>query len=74
MENGIEHNKNDVSYRGTRDAEDDDFLTPEEKRKEKFQINKNVIIISGGFLFLFTAFQSLQNLQSSLNAHKGNKI
>lgn len=78
MENGIEHNKpeqNGVSFigRGPQDIEDADIMTPEQKRKEKFQIIKNVIIISGGFLFLFTAFQSLQNLQSSLNADKGTK-
>lgn len=43
----------------------------EDHRKEKRNINKNIIIISCGFLFLFTAFQSLQNLQSSLNPDEG---
>ena len=27
---------------------------------------KNILVVSLGFLFLFTAFQALQNLQSSL--------
>ncbi|KXJ17014.1 protein unc-93 homolog A [Exaiptasia diaphana] len=53
------------------DLEDVNTMSPEQKRKEKIYITKNVVIISGGFLFLFTAFQSLQNLQSSLNADKG---
>lgn len=46
-------------------------MSSEEKKKEKRKITKNVYIISFGFLFLFTAFQSLQNLQSSLNKDKG---
>ena len=46
-------------------------MSPEERKKEKRKITKNVYIISFGFLFLFTAFQSLQNLQSSLNKDKG---
>ena len=33
---------------------------------------KNLIIVSLGFLFLFTAFQALQNLQSSI--HKDAKL
>ncbi|KAJ8302834.1 hypothetical protein KUTeg_019230 [Tegillarca granosa] len=33
----------------------------------KFQILKNLLIVSLGFLFLFTAFTSLANLQSTLN-------
>ena len=41
------------------------------RQKEKRVITKNVIVISFGFLFLFTAFQSLQNLQSSLNPDEG---
>lgn len=53
------------------ELEDASQMSPEQKRKEKIYITKNVVIISGGFLFLFTAFQSLQNLQSSLNADKG---
>ena len=37
----------------------------------KFQILKNLIVVSIGFLFLFTSFQSLSNLQSSLNREDG---
>lgn len=46
-------------------------LSPEDIKKEKFKITKNMLIVSFGFLLLFTAFQSLQNLQSSLNPDKG---
>ena len=37
----------------------------------KLNIIKNLSILSVSFLFLFTAFQSLQNLQSSLNKEEG---
>ena len=37
----------------------------------KFQIIKNILVVSVAFLFLFTAFQSLSNLQSSLNREEG---
>lgn len=37
----------------------------------KFQIIKNLLVVSFAFLFLFTAFQSLSNLQSSLNREEG---
>ena len=53
------------------EADKPSILSPEEVKREKFKINKNIIIISFGFLFLFTAFQSLQNLQSSLNPNEG---
>lgn len=49
----------------------EEHLTPEQRKREKRKITKNVYIISLGFLFLFTAFQSLQNLQSSLNKVEG---
>jgi len=51
--------------------EEAEQLTPEQRKKEKRKITKNVYVISLGFLFLFTAFQSLQNLQSSLNKVEG---
>ena len=35
------------------------------------QIFKNVLVVSFGFLFLFTAFQSMANLQTSLNKEDG---
>ncbi|XP_050399300.1 protein unc-93 homolog A [Patella vulgata] len=37
----------------------------------KFQILKNLFVVSFGFVFLFTAFQSMANLQSSLNKEEG---
>lgn len=37
----------------------------------KFQILRNVVAVSFGFLFLFTSFQSLTNLQSTLNKDEG---
>lgn len=37
----------------------------------KNQIIKNLVVVSIAFLFLFTAFQSLSNLQSSLNREEG---
>ncbi|XP_001631329.2 protein unc-93 homolog A [Nematostella vectensis] len=40
-------------------------------KKEELRIMKNVLVVSLGFLFIFTAFQSLQNLQSSLNPDQG---
>ncbi len=46
-------------------------LTEAEVRKEKCRIMKNVIAISFSFLLLFTAFQSMANLQSSINKVRG---
>ena len=37
-------------------------------RGEKFQIYKNVLLISFSFLLLFTAFESMSKLQSSINS------
>ncbi|KAL5022316.1 hypothetical protein ScPMuIL_001471 [Solemya velum] len=37
----------------------------------KYQIIKNVLVVSVGFMLLFTSFQSLTNLQSSLNKEDG---
>ena len=42
-------------------------LSDEEKKSLKRGIMKNVVIISFAFMLLFTAFQSMANLQSSLN-------
>lgn len=42
-------------------------LTAEERKKEKFQIYKNVLLISFSFLLLFVAFESMGKLQSSIN-------
>ncbi|KAK4316099.1 hypothetical protein Pmani_012743 [Petrolisthes manimaculis] len=43
----------------------------EEEKLEKFRILKNVIIISIAFMFLFTSFNSMANLQSSINKVEG---
>lgn len=61
----------DTGARSLVPDEEDEKITPDERKKEKRKITKNVFIISFGFLFLFTAFQSLQNLQSSLNKDEG---
>ncbi|XP_045611693.2 protein unc-93 homolog A [Procambarus clarkii] len=45
-------------------------LTPEEK-KEKFAIMKNIFLISVAFTFLFTSYNSMSNLQSSINKVDG---
>ncbi len=42
-------------------------LSESQIKKEKRRIMKNVILISFSFLLLFTAFQSMANLQSSIN-------
>ena len=42
-------------------------LSQDELRSEKRRIMKNVIVISFAFLLLFTAFQSMAALQSSIN-------
>lgn len=47
------------------------ILPEHERKRTKFRIMKNLLVISLGFLLLFTAFQSLQNLQSSLNPDEG---
>ena len=38
---------------------------------EKLRIWKNVIILSMGFLLNFTAFQTISNLQSTMNSDEG---
>ena len=42
-------------------------LNEGEKKIAKRRILKNVVIISFSFMLLFTAFQSMANLQSSIN-------
>merc|ERR1711936_1566305 len=46
-------------------------MSPEEIRLEKWRIMKNVVVISFAFLLLFTAFQSMSALQSSINKVDG---
>lgn len=43
----------------------------QESQMSKLTILKNVLVVSVGFLFLFTAFQSMANLQTSLNKEEG---
>jgi len=45
-------------------------MTPEEKKRERILIYKNVIIVSVSFLLLFVAFESMSKLQSSINTEK----
>ncbi|KAL4235032.1 unc-93 A [Mactra antiquata] len=42
-----------------------------ETSMSKMKILKNLLVVSFAFMFLFTAFQSLTNLQSSLNREEG---
>ena len=42
-------------------------LSQDQLKSEKRRIMKNVIVISFAFLLLFTAFQSMAALQSSIN-------
>jgi len=46
-------------------------MTDEEKSSAKRGIMKNVVVISFSFMLLFTAFQSMANLQSSINKVDG---
>jgi MFS family permease len=51
---------------------DDDSVSHESNwTKSTFMIKKNVFIIGISWTFLFTAFQSMANLQSSLNSDEG---
>ncbi len=51
--------------------EDDLPRSPEEIKKEKKRIMKNILLISVCFLMVFTAFQGLSRLQSSLHREEG---
>ena len=44
---------------------------PAEVKMSKARILKNLLVVSFGFLCLFTSFNSLANLQSSLNKDEG---
>ncbi|XP_018010585.1 UNC93-like protein [Hyalella azteca] len=81
MEMNSKGNTND----GFEDYKDEDPKTPAsklppvarpkqltaEERREKFHILKNIIIISTAFFLLFSSFQSMANLQSSINPGSG---
>jgi len=75
-------NSNNVKKYSTKDSEEFNNnvearissvknMSPEEIRSEKRSIMKNVIVISFAFLLLFTAFQSMSFLQSSINKVDG---
>jgi len=53
------------------DAEGRTVATHGFDRKERWRILKNVVAISFAFMCLFTAFQSMANLQSSINSEAG---
>ena len=61
--NQVENGKNRKLSTKTRFAN----LNESEIRLAKRGIIKNVVIISFSFMLLFTAFQSMANLQSSIN-------
>jgi len=42
-------------------------MTESEKKVERRAIYKNLFVMSGAFLCLFTAFESMSKLQSSIN-------
>lgn len=71
QQGGEEREALQVEHVEPEEPEKPSVLSPQEIKKDKFKITKNMLIVSFGFLFLFTAFQSLQNLQSSLNPDKG---
>jgi hypothetical protein len=45
----------------------DELSSPEKQQRLGFRTYKNLLVISGAFLLQFTAFNGMQNLQSSLN-------
>lgn len=63
--NAFEHDSGHV--RKEREASIYQNMTAEERKAEKRAIYKNVLLISFSFLLLFTAFESMSKLQSSIN-------
>nr|XP_006824709.1 PREDICTED: protein unc-93 homolog A-like [Saccoglossus kowalevskii] len=49
----------------------EEMQTDKEKKKEKTKIVKNMLVLCTVFTFLFTAFNGLVNLQSSINCDDG---
>lgn len=54
-----------------KDQNDRTLIEGVEEHESKGRLYKNLIVISASFLLLFTAYLSLQNLQSSLNIEEG---
>jgi len=59
------HNNNTQSQ-----EEPEHQMTEKERKRERFLIYKNVLLISVSFLLLFVAFESMSKLQSSINKVK----
>ncbi|CAF0796002.1 unnamed protein product [Brachionus calyciflorus] len=53
------------------DLNDVSKMTKDERKKAKRLIMKNLIVVGLSWVFLFTAYSSIANLQSSLNSEKG---
>ena len=53
------------------DPPDDDEMALPALLFDSAKIYKNLLLISSAFLFVFTAFQALSNLQSSINCDEG---
>jgi len=66
--NAFEHDSGHVRKEKEREASLYQNMTAEERKAEKRAIYKNVLLISFSFLLLFTAFESMSKLQSSINA------
>lgn len=64
---GTADNNNKVGEANSDEVVRRENLTESQLKKEKMRIMKNVIVISFSFLLLFTAFQSMAALQSSIN-------
>lgn len=63
----VDRNANQVKAQEASNAIHLGDLDPDEARKEKRRIMKNVVVISFSFMLLFTAYQSMAYLQSSIN-------
>lgn len=64
---GHELTSNSVPDKSTVAEAEDPLKCP----MSRLRIFKNILVLSFGFMFLFTAFQSMANLQTSLNKEQG---
>ena len=65
--NGVYNNNNSSSSSSSDDSSKVDPDTKRKNQREERMIMKNIIVISFAFMLLFTAFQSMASLQSSIN-------
>jgi hypothetical protein len=67
-----DYNLNDIS-KINNDEKNDGNLTAKECKliNSKFKLFKNLLVIGFSWMFLFTAYQSMANLQSSINSDAG---